>query len=185
LPSTSQSPNKFTIFRERMVLNKHLLSTATITLDFNYPQKNHSCPRMDCIQKLAFYNTNNPGFHIPPTNSQLSQERMVFQNYTSVDSKLKGEALTGSPVLGHLAWFACPGSPVLICLSWVTCPGSPVLGYPSWVTCPGSPVLGYLWSSLRSQWRSLRSQWRSLWLSKPNVSSTLNTKSRRLGKEDN
>ena len=49
--STSQSPNEFTIFQERMVLKKNLSTTAASILYVTIPQRIHNCPRTDGINK--------------------------------------------------------------------------------------------------------------------------------------
>ena len=80
LPSTSQSPNEFTIVQERMVFKKNLPATAAITLDFTIPQRIHNCPRADGIKKkLARYSSNYPQLHNPPTSSQLSKSGWYLQ----------------------------------------------------------------------------------------------------------
>ena len=103
LPSTSQSPNEFTIVQERISFEKNLPDTAAITLDFTIPRRIHNCPRGGGIQKnvpataaitldftipqqihncpraggiekkKARYSSNYSRLHNPPTNSQWSK----------------------------------------------------------------------------------------------------------------
>ena len=77
-----------------------------------------------------FKNKDNQDMHAARASPcKDTDSRCWRKKYIGVDSKLGGETLTGSPVLGGQSWITCPTSSVLRPLFWVTCPGSPVLGH--------------------------------------------------------